>query len=54
MFSIEERYVILDDLIDMFKSREDISAAILVGSASYGFRDKYSDSKKGQSNGICS
>ena len=33
MFNGVERQVILENLIDMFKSREDISAVILVGSA---------------------
>lgn len=43
MFNSVERQDILDTLIDMFKSRDDISTVILVGSASYGFRDEYSD-----------
>ncbi len=43
MFNDVERQEILDSLIDMFKSRDDISTVILVGSASYGFRDEYSD-----------
>lgn len=43
MFSNTERQEILNELIETFKARDDIYAIILVGSASYGFRDKYSD-----------
>ncbi len=43
MYSVKERQEILNELIDMFKAREGILAIVLVGSASYGFRDNYSD-----------
>ena len=43
MFTSDQRQETLDKLVDIFKAREEISAVILVGSASYGFRDKYSD-----------
>ena len=43
MFTNTQRQETLDILVDMFKAREEISAIILVGSASYGFRDNYSD-----------
>lgn len=43
MFTKVQRQETLDKLVDMFKAREEISAIILVGSTSYGFRDNYSD-----------
>ncbi len=43
MFTCVQRQEILDRLVDMFKARAEIFAVILVGSASHGFRDKYSD-----------
>lgn len=43
MYTYEERQNILNELINFFKNRDDISAVILVGSGSYGFKDNYSD-----------
>jgi len=43
MFTSVQRQEVLEKLVDMFKERDEISAVILVGSASYGFRDEFSD-----------
>lgn len=43
MYTCEERKNILNTLIKQFQERNEIVATILVGSASYGFRDMYSD-----------
>lgn len=43
MYTYEERESILNTLIGQLKKRDEIVAIILVGSASYGFRDIYSD-----------
>lgn len=43
MYTPEERQNILNELINSFENRDDISAVILVGSGSYGFKDNYSD-----------
>ncbi len=43
MYTYEECQNILNELINSFKNRDDISAVILVGSGSYGLRDNYSD-----------
>ncbi len=43
MYSYEERKNILNTLIEQFQVRNEIVALILVGSASHGFRDIFSD-----------
>lgn len=43
MYSCEERKNILNTLIEQFQVRNEIIAIILVGSASHGFRDIFSD-----------
>ena len=43
MYTESDRENILNTLIDNFKNREETLSIILVGSASIGFRDRYSD-----------